>query len=230
MLLTEQDQAYWEGSGGVYTDGEGEEEGGDERDERCTGEEVDREVSSDALTGSAVTTAAANPASTKNTRDFTASNRAKGFKKAPSPARGVSIPATPSCKTLLSHLRLVLQLRSFIPFRYFRDLVWEAKEGVPYALTHLSDSQLKDLTRADVWEICNLIREIVRMADQTSYGSNYNSRPVYSGYVGQNSSTNSSNDSSTGGTVQVRSLQDSLDLMVLEVAGRLLRCSSQVSI
>ena len=67
----------------------------------------------------------------------------------------------PSCMIIASHLQLIYQLRKTLNRTLFPQLVWEAKEGVPFAFSRYADAQFKDFSRTHFEEVLGVLRELV---------------------------------------------------------------------
>ena len=69
--------------------------------------------------------------------------------------------APPTCRAIMLNMQLTYQLKRFIGPTRYQDLVWEAKEGIPCALSRYQEAQIKDLTVKEFNDICLAIKDIV---------------------------------------------------------------------
>lgn len=103
--------------------------------------------------------------------------------------------APPIMRILLLHLQFLYQMRNYVSASKLKDLVWEAKEGIPYAITRYDDVQLKDFSIKDFNDVFISVKDLVVFA------------------------SNSSSVHRKGG------IQDALEILRLTVASKLLVCS-----
>ena len=69
--------------------------------------------------------------------------------------------APPTCRAIMLNMQLTYQLKKYVGLTRYQDLVWEAKEGIPCALSRYQEAQIKDLTIKEFNDICLAIKDIV---------------------------------------------------------------------
>jgi ubiquitin C-terminal hydrolase len=74
----------------------------------------------------------------------------------------------PMCRLIVLHLQCIHQLRRILNPSYFSSLVWEAKEGVPFALLRFESAHFKNLTLISFQEIFILLKDLVLSASPES--------------------------------------------------------------
>lgn len=67
----------------------------------------------------------------------------------------------PMCRLIVLHLQCIHQLRRILDPSHFSSLVWEAKEGVPFALLRFESANFKDLTLISFQEVFVLLKDLV---------------------------------------------------------------------
>jgi ubiquitin C-terminal hydrolase len=77
----------------------------------------------------------------------------------------------PTSKILLLDLQFVYQMRHMLTTSSFRDLVWEIKEGVSFALSRYDDAQFKDLTINELVDIFSMLRDLIALTTSADKGS-----------------------------------------------------------
>ena len=115
----------------------------------------------------------------------------------------------PGCKIIALHLQLVYQLRKVLHVPVVRSLVWEAKEAVPRALARYGDAQFKEFTVNDFQEVLAVLRELV---SSTVGGA----VPGVTGAAGRGG---------VGVGTGALAVDESLELLRLSVASKMLTCS-----
>jgi ubiquitin C-terminal hydrolase len=70
----------------------------------------------------------------------------------------------PVSRVILLHLQLVYQIRSVIGADKFRDLAWELKESIPFALFRYEDAHFKELSAKNLNDILAILKDMVQIA------------------------------------------------------------------
>ena len=117
-------------------------------------------------------------------------------------------------RTILLHLKLLSSLKFVAPHSVLMELIWEAKETIPFALRLFGEFQLKDLQRSDILELFSLLRDLIIF--------------VYDNEIRLKSTEILSNDLSVKQVLD--SLEEGVELMFLDFCRRLLEASSQISL
>jgi hypothetical protein len=86
--------------------------------------------------------------------------------------RSLSDPVRPAplCTIIASHLQLIYQLRKVLRRSLVNNLVWEAKEGVPFAFSRYGDAQFKEFSRGHFEEVTGVLRELVMSTTTNVHG------------------------------------------------------------
>lgn len=69
---------------------------------------------------------------------------------------------------LSTNLRFAAQLEKLITPVAFQELSWNLKEGIPFAMSNLSDSQVKDLTPVIMSDITSILSKLVKAQQHSS--------------------------------------------------------------
>lgn len=72
-----------------------------------------------------------------------------------------SSQSPPGLRVILSHLQFVYQLKSFIGPKKFRNLTWELKESIPFAVSRFEEAHFKDFNLREYNDLQNLLKDIV---------------------------------------------------------------------
>ena len=70
----------------------------------------------------------------------------------------------PMCGIIASHLQLIYLLKKILNRSLVCDLIWDAKEGVPFSFNRYGDGQFKEFSRSQFEEVTGLVRQLVLYA------------------------------------------------------------------
>ena len=65
------------------------------------------------------------------------------------------------CGIIASHLQLIDQLKKILNQSLVCDLVWDAKESVPFSFSLYGDLQFKVFSRSQFEEVTGLLRQLI---------------------------------------------------------------------
>jgi hypothetical protein len=70
----------------------------------------------------------------------------------------------PLCRIIALNLQLVYQMRKIVQPSVIKNLICEAKEGIPFAFNRYGDFQFKEFIRADFQAVTTVLRELILIA------------------------------------------------------------------
>lgn len=70
----------------------------------------------------------------------------------------------PLCRIIALNLQFVYQMRKIVQPSVIKNLICEAKEGIPFAFNRYGDFQFKEFIRADFQAVTTVLRELILIA------------------------------------------------------------------
>jgi hypothetical protein len=119
----------------------------------------------------------------------------------------------PVCKIISLHLQFIYQVRIYMVENRRDDLIWDLKEGIPFAFSRYEDTQIKEFLLKDFNDVFATMKDLQQNALSSS-----NDNATFN-------TNNNINRSYTTPGMRNAIIQEGLETMRLSIAAKLLVCS-----